>query len=101
MVEPFSSQIPLEVLQKWRALAEQRRAHFLELYMSGRWKHYYAEQDFVARMREAIQLLEMWNGLAQVPQDIPAGSTRMHDPSVSDMIDPMSGVVTGMKNVLA
>jgi uncharacterized repeat protein (TIGR03809 family) len=74
MVESFPSQIPSEVLQRWRALAEERRAHFLELYMSGRWKHYYAEQEFVARMREAIQLLEMWNGLAQASQDKPAGS---------------------------
>jgi uncharacterized repeat protein (TIGR03809 family) len=82
MVEPFSSQISSEVLQKWRALAEQRRAHFLELYMSGRWRHYYAEQDFVARMREAIQLLEMWNRLAQAPRDKPADSGSMHDPSV-------------------
>src|SRR5205807_9859497 len=27
-----------EVAQKWRALAERRRAHFVELYHSGRWK---------------------------------------------------------------
>jgi len=77
MVDSFSSQISSEVLQKWRALAEQRRAHFLELYMSGRWKHYYAEQDFVARMREAIQLLEMWDGL--VPQDESTGSASLRN----------------------
>lgn len=54
----------VEVLRKWRALAEQRRAHFLELYLTGRWKHYYAEQEFVAHMREAIQLLETWGAIA-------------------------------------
>jgi len=32
-----------EVAQKWRALAERRCAHFLELRRSGRWRHYYGE----------------------------------------------------------
>jgi len=54
----------VELARRWRALAEQRRAHFLELYRTGRWKHYYDEQDLVVRMRETIHLLEMWNGIA-------------------------------------
>ena len=40
---------------KWRDLAERRRAHFVELYHSGRWKHYYSEERFLQRMREAIR----------------------------------------------
>jgi len=44
------------VAQKWRALAERRRAHFVELYDSGRWKHYYNETQFLCRLREAIRL---------------------------------------------
>jgi uncharacterized repeat protein (TIGR03809 family) len=63
MPELFSFPLSPEILEKWRALAEQRHAHFLELYMSGRWSHYYSEQEFIVRMREAIQLLEMWNNL--------------------------------------
>ena len=42
------------VALKWRALAERRRDHHLELYKSGRWKHYYTEQEFLAEMRNAI-----------------------------------------------
>ena len=36
-----------DVPQKWRALAEQRRAHFVELYHSGCWKRYYSEENFL------------------------------------------------------
>ena len=40
-----------EVAQKWRALAERRRAHFVELYHTGRWKRYYSEEQFLLKMR--------------------------------------------------
>ena len=33
--------------QKWRDLAERRRAHFIDLYRSGRWKHYYTNEEFL------------------------------------------------------
>jgi hypothetical protein len=49
-----------EVAQKWRLLAERRCAHFFELYYSGRWKHYYSQEQFLYRMREAIRLSERW-----------------------------------------
>jgi uncharacterized repeat protein (TIGR03809 family) len=52
------------VAQKWRALAERRRAHFVELYDSGRWKRYYSEEQFLHRMREAIRLTEQWADVA-------------------------------------
>src|SRR5262249_5348 len=56
-----------EVAQKWRALAERRCAHFFELYYSGRWKHYYSEERFLYRMREAIRLSERWAEIAPPP----------------------------------
>jgi uncharacterized repeat protein (TIGR03809 family) len=56
-----------EVAQKWRALAERRCAHFLELRHSGRWKHYYSEEQFLYRMREAIRLSERWAEIAPPP----------------------------------
>jgi uncharacterized repeat protein (TIGR03809 family) len=64
MSETPSSHLDLEVSRKWRVLAEQRHAHLVELYLTGRWKQYYDEQDFVARMREAIHLMEMWSAIA-------------------------------------
>jgi uncharacterized repeat protein (TIGR03809 family) len=59
--------MPVEITQKWRALAERRCAHFLELYESGRWKHYYTEEELLARTREAVRLSEAWNRLAASP----------------------------------
>jgi uncharacterized repeat protein (TIGR03809 family) len=57
----------IETTQKWRALAVQRRDHFVELYESGRWKHYYTEHELLARMREAIRLVETWDLLCIPP----------------------------------
>jgi uncharacterized repeat protein (TIGR03809 family) len=56
---------PYELLShKWRELAERRRAHFIELYRSGRWKHYYTEEDFILRLREAFAAVDAWARLA-------------------------------------
>jgi uncharacterized repeat protein (TIGR03809 family) len=56
-----------EVAQKWRALAERRRAHFVELYHTGRWKRYYSEEQFLLRMREAIKATDRWAQIAPTP----------------------------------
>jgi uncharacterized repeat protein (TIGR03809 family) len=58
-----------EVAHKWRALAERRRAHFVDLYHSGRWKHYYSEEQFLRRLREAIRLSERWAEIAPPAQE--------------------------------
>jgi uncharacterized repeat protein (TIGR03809 family) len=61
----MSARIPLvEIAQRWRALAGRRRAHYVELYHSGRWKRYYSEQEFLRRLREAIRLSERWDEIA-------------------------------------
>ena len=56
-----------EITQKWRDLAVRRRAHFVELYESGRWKHYYTEEQLLARLREAVRLAETWEQLSTPP----------------------------------
>jgi uncharacterized repeat protein (TIGR03809 family) len=53
-----------EVSHKWRRLAERRHEHFVELFHSGRWKHYYAEERFLDFMREAVRLAERWSVIA-------------------------------------
>jgi uncharacterized repeat protein (TIGR03809 family) len=54
-----------KLAQKWRGLAGRRRDHIVELYHTGRWKHYYTEQELVASLREANQLVETWETLAR------------------------------------
>jgi hypothetical protein len=55
---------PGEIARRWRALAERRRAHFIELYRSGRWRRYYTEQEFLTSVREVAADLESWGALA-------------------------------------
>jgi uncharacterized repeat protein (TIGR03809 family) len=57
------------VAQKWRALAERRRAHLVELYDTGRWKRYFTEAQFIHRMRQAVQQSERWAEIAPGPSD--------------------------------
>jgi uncharacterized repeat protein (TIGR03809 family) len=52
-----------EITRKGRDLAERRRVHLVDLYDSGRWKHYYTEGELLARMREAIRMVETWDRL--------------------------------------
>ena len=56
--------------RKWRDLAERRRAYFVELYQSGRWKHYYTDEQFVARMRQAVVAADRWAVIAPKPEDV-------------------------------
>jgi uncharacterized repeat protein (TIGR03809 family) len=61
-----------QAVLKWRDLAERRRAHFVELYESGRWRLYYSDADFLARMREAVTVAERWAEIAPRAEDRPA-----------------------------
>ena len=64
------------VAQKWRDLAERRRAHFLELHASGRWKRYYSEEQFLYRMREAIRIAQRWAEIAPPLDEIAPAQAR-------------------------
>jgi uncharacterized repeat protein (TIGR03809 family) len=58
-----------DVALKWRALAERRKADFVRLYETGRWKHYFTEEQFLRRMREAVRTSERWAQIAPRPED--------------------------------
>ncbi len=59
------------VALKWRDLAERRRAHFIDLYRSGRWRHYYTNEEFLAEMRDAIAIAQRWAKIAPRPEERP------------------------------
>jgi uncharacterized repeat protein (TIGR03809 family) len=61
-----------EITRKGRDLAERRRVHLVDLYDSGRWKHYYTEDELLARMREAIRMVETWDRLLALTDAPPA-----------------------------
>lgn len=53
------------IARKWLALAERRLLYFSELYLSGRWRHYYATQEqFAAQMFEVIKQAKTWARIA-------------------------------------
>ena len=54
---------------KWRQLAEQRRDHHLDLYRSGRWRHYYTDAQFLAEMQRAVALADRWIQIAPLPEE--------------------------------
>ena len=57
------------IARKWRNLVDRRRAHFVELYLTGRWKHYYSEEQFLASFRDAMSVAERWTEIAPKPSD--------------------------------
>jgi len=67
---PNHLQHPREVLSldpvalKWRNLVDRRRAHFVDLYLSGRWKRYYSEDQFKVCFRDAMSIAERWTEIA-------------------------------------
>jgi len=58
-----------KIAQKWRDLAERRREYFVDLYRSGRWKHYYSEDEFVLIMKEVVEVTETWARIAPTPAE--------------------------------
>ena len=58
---------PLDgVARKWVALAERRRDHIVELYDTGRWRHYYTQAELVEELREATARFSK-NGFVPCP----------------------------------
>ena len=55
--------------RKWRDLAERRRAHFVELFESGRWRHYYSDTEFLVEMRKAMAIAQKWAQLAPTAEE--------------------------------
>jgi uncharacterized repeat protein (TIGR03809 family) len=83
----LSSQALEIAAHKWRALAERRRAYFVELYHSGRWKRYYSEEQFLVRLREAIRVSERWAEIAPSP---PRPSTKAETAaSIEAQVEPV------------
>ena len=64
MSEWQTTALLVEAALKWRELTERRHEHFVDMFHSGRWKHYYTEEQFLRYMRESIRLKERWSLIA-------------------------------------
>lgn len=52
------------IVERWRALAEQRLDYLIALQESGRWQRYHSEPDFLDNLRDAHAAVETWRVLA-------------------------------------
>jgi hypothetical protein len=48
------------------ALALRRHAYYLELLQSGRWRHYFTEQELASRLRDVVTQTRRWNAMLRV-----------------------------------
>ena len=65
MSAPHATPLLDRATEKWRALALRRHAYYLELLESGRWRRYFDEAEFTARLRDVMTATRAWNGLAK------------------------------------
>lgn len=52
------------IVERWRALAEQRLDYLIALQESGRWQRFHSEPDFLDNLRDAKAAVETWRLLA-------------------------------------
>lgn len=52
------------IVERWRALAEQRLDYLIALQESGRWQRFHSEPDFLDNLRDAKDAVETWRLLA-------------------------------------
>ncbi|MBN9011613.1 MAG: TIGR03809 family protein, partial [Rhizobiales bacterium] len=52
------------IVERWRALAEQRLDYLIALQESGRWRRFHSEPDFLDNVRDAKAAVENWRLLA-------------------------------------
>ena len=92
MPRAIPSAVSVEVIRKWRSLAQRRKEHLVELYESGRWRLYYTDAELIDRLREAIRGVDRWSVTEQAVIDRLAAFAADPDPLVG--ADPwrVSGV---------
>jgi len=58
---------PLDAIsKKWFDLAQRRLDYYVELYRSGRYRHYYSDETLALRMLDVIRAVRQWAELAPV-----------------------------------
>ena len=69
MTQPFDEQRYLNVLARWRMLAQRRLADLTREYESGRWKRYFSEPEILHLLHEAKKSADVWMKISP-PSDI-------------------------------
>jgi hypothetical protein len=53
--------LPTALSVQWRALADRKIAHLIELEQSGRWDLYYSREQLLQALEDAKRLKEEWD----------------------------------------
>ncbi|MEP7029717.1 MAG: TIGR03809 family protein [Pseudolabrys sp.] len=53
-----------KIALRWHDLANRRLEYFVELFQSGRWRHYYTQESFALRMLDVMQAVKNWDQIA-------------------------------------
>jgi uncharacterized repeat protein (TIGR03809 family) len=53
-----------DIALRWSNLADRRLAYYISLYESGRWRHYFDERQFLARIRDVKRAATEWDRIA-------------------------------------
>jgi uncharacterized repeat protein (TIGR03809 family) len=72
--------------RRFQSLAEKRRRHLLELYRSGRWRHYFTEDQLASEVHAASRLIDSWKQYAEEqgePPHVEAGGIAPEPPDAS------------------
>jgi uncharacterized repeat protein (TIGR03809 family) len=57
------------IARRWLALVELRQDHFIDLCDSGRWRHYYTEDELIEEVRKVLQVCRQWAAILGAPPD--------------------------------
>jgi len=58
-------------IPRWRKLAEQRLEHITDLFVTGRWRRYFSEKDFLDMVRQTKDAVATWRRLDVEPLETP------------------------------
>ena len=56
------------VAMEWLSLVERRKAHLIELFDTGRWRHYFTESELLDELRAVNLACERFADVAGLPQ---------------------------------
>jgi uncharacterized repeat protein (TIGR03809 family) len=59
-----------KIAQRWSDLAERRREHYAEIARSGRWKHYYTEDELLHQLKQVFDAADNWTEIARTAKDL-------------------------------
>lgn len=81
---------------RWTRLTEKRRNHLLELYRSGRWRHYFPNEEALAReLRSIARGIEDWRNLIPPKVAAPAATLAPESGSANIETSPLAPEIGG------